>query len=158
MNESFQIKCFEMAQHSLAYSQAEELFESGGQAPFMEVGYYSDIANEPLHLYFNNHLVGVATLLFVGDGAELHKLYIHPNDRGQGIGQVADLASIDYMFDKYGVEEVYVSMLGNSAEFWRKIVQIYGERAIHAGPNCFFVKVGESAKDCYPYLFDSNEL
>lgn len=157
MNEFFQIKCFEETEHSLAYTQAEEFFKSGGQAPFMEVGYYSGIANEPLHLYFHNRLIGVATILFAGDGAELHKLYIHPDDRGQGIGRFAARASIEYIFHKYGVDDVYVSILGDSAEFWWKIVQMYGERAIYTGPNCFFVKAGGDVKDYYPWFFENNE-
>lgn len=157
MNEFLQIKCFEETHRSLAYSQAEELFKSGGQAPFMEVGYYSEIANEPLHLYFHNRLIGVATILFAEDSAELHKLYIHPDARGQGIGRFAARASIDYIFDKYSVENVYVSILGNSAEFWWKVVQMYGERAIYTDPNCYFVKAGGDVKDYYPWLFNEAE-
>ncbi|MEO3723636.1 GNAT family N-acetyltransferase [Pseudomonas syringae] len=140
MSDSLFIKYFEEAQYSLAYSQAEELFRSGGQAPFSEVGYYSSIANEPLHLYVNDNFIGAATLLFMGDGAELHKLYIHPDNRGQGLGLRAAQASIDYIFEKYGVEDVYVSILGDNAEFWWKVVQAYGGRATYNYPSCYFVK------------------
>ncbi|MBP5122943.1 GNAT family N-acetyltransferase [Pseudomonas protegens] len=157
MNNLFQVKCFEENQHSAAYSQAEELLKSGGQSPFMEAGYYSGIANEPLHLCLNDCLIGFATLLLTGDGAELYKLYIHPNYRGQGIGRSAAQASINYIFDKYDVEDVYVSILGNSADFWWKVVQIYGERAVYVGNACYFVKAGQSVKYHYPWLFEENE-
>lgn len=155
MNNSLQIKCFEETERPAAYRQAEELFKSGGQSPFMEVGYYSDIKNEPLHLYLDDQLVGVVTLLFMGEGAELHKLYVHPDYRGQSIGRDAARASIDYMFKKYDVEDVSVSILGDSAEFWWNIVQSYGERAVYTDSNCYVVKDGVTAKDIYPYLFDN---
>lgn len=155
MNNPLQIKHFEVSEHPAAYRQAEELFKSGGHAPFMEVGYYSDMENEPLHLYLDDKLVGVATLLSMGDGAELHKLYVHPDFRGQDVGRNAARASIDYLFKKYDVEDVSVSILGDSAKFWWNIVQSYGERAVYTDSNCYVVKDGVTAKDIYPYLFDN---
>lgn len=153
MTNNLELRSFDATHYDEAYAQAEALFKDGGKAPFMEGGYYSDIPNEPLHFYLDSELVATATLLFMGDGAELHKLYVHPNARGLGVGRAAAAASIDYLFATYDLEDVSVSILGNSAEFWFNIVETYGDRALYAYPLCYFVKPGDTARNQYPMAF-----
>lgn len=153
MTNTLELRSFDATQYAEAYAQAEALLRNGGQSPFLESGYYSTISNEPLHFYFANQLVATATLLFMGDGAEVHKLYVHPKARGLGIGRAAATASIDYLFATYDLEDVGVSILGDSAEFWFKIVATYGDRALYAYPQCYFVKPGDSAKNQHPLTF-----
>jgi GNAT superfamily N-acetyltransferase len=155
MNYTLELKNFDETQHSLAYAQAEALFQDGGMSPFAESGYYSDIKNEPLHFYIDNQLVATATLLFTGDGAELHKLYVHPSARGHGIGRAVAKASIDYLFNNYIIDDVYVSILGDSAEFWFNIVETYEVRALYAYPSCYFLKPGDTARNQNPYAFEN---
>jgi len=153
MTNNLELRSFDATNYADAYAQAEALLKDGGRAPFMEIGYYSDIPNEPLHFYFDSHLMATATLLFMGDGAELHKLYVHPKARGLGIGRAAATASIDYLFATYDLEDVGVSILGNSAEFWFKIVETYGDRALYTYPQCNFVKPGDTASNQHPLTF-----
>lgn len=153
MTNNLELRSFDATHYAEAYAQAEALVEDGGKAPFMESGYYSGITNEPLHFYLDSQLVATATLLFMGDGAELHKLYVHPNARGFGVGRAAATASIDYLFATYDLEDVSVSILGNSAEFWFKIVTAYGDRALYAHPQCYFVKPGDTARNQHPLTF-----
>ena len=154
MNHNLELRSFDTTHYAEAYVQAEALFQNGGNAPFMESGYYSTIPNEPLHFYLDDQLVATATLLFMGAGAEVHKLYVHPNARGLGIGRVAATASIDYLFATYDLEDVGVSILGESAEFWFKIVNAYEDRALYAYPQCYFVRPGDTARNQYPFAFE----
>ncbi|MDY0917617.1 GNAT family N-acetyltransferase [Pseudomonas viridiflava] len=156
MNNTLELRAFDETQYTLAYAQAEALFQDGGQSPFAESGYYSSLPNEPLHFYLENKLVATATLLFMNDGAEVHKLYVHPSARGRGIGRAAAIASIDYLFATNDLEDVGVSILGDSAKFWSNIVTTYGDRALYAYPNCYFVKPGDTAKNQYPFAFEND--
>lgn len=147
MNHNLELRSFDTTHYAEAYAQAEILLQDGGKAPFMESGYYSGIPNEPLHFYLDSHLVATTTILFTGDGAELHKLYVHPNARGHGIGGAAAIASINYLFATNDLEDVSVSILGDSAQFWFNIVATYGDRAHYAYPQCYFVKPGDTARN-----------
>ncbi len=155
MNQRIRMKVFKGSEHADAYQASEALLKDGQSAPFMEAGYYSSIPNEPLHFYRGESLVAIATLLLGEETAELHKLYVHPKARSEGIGFVVARAALDHLFNAHGVQKVIVDMHGDSQGFWGQVVESYAERAVFVEPNCYFLAPGQFAETHFPWVFDS---
>lgn len=149
------LQSFSPRQYADAYIQSDELLRDGRNAPFPEIGYYSDIENEPLHFLLDGKLVAAATLMIHGPSlGEVYKLYVHPSARKEGIGKTAAMMAIDYLFDRRGLEEVGVEMIGDSNEFWFKVTEAYGDRALYTETRSYFLKKGASARNRYPWAFE----